>query len=555
VLRVDLGRIGFRSVGVAGGDLDAFRFEVNGEPVYCRGASWTPLDPARLAAPAEQIREALVQARDAGMNMLRISGALLYESEEFHRLCDEIGILVWQDFAFANFDYPTDEPFLDLCRREAEQLLARTAGRCSLAVACGGSEVQQQAAMMGLPREEWDHVLFDETLPGVCARERPDLIYVPSSPCRGDLPFHVRSGPGHYFGVGAYLRPIEDASLARVRFAAECLAFSNVPEDDSPARERSPERGVPRDPAADWDFADVTDHYVAALFGVDARASRATDPDRHRSMSRIAVGEAMAAVQHRWRARESGCSGALVWLLRDLRPGAGWGLVDASGVPKAPYYFLARAWAPVAVWLVDEGVNGVQLHLANDTARARQGTLAVELHRANGALAEATRLDVEVPERSGRSWNVEALLGHFADASYAYRFGPPGHDAVVARFESHADGAEPGDVATAFLFPNGVEADAAGDVGLAAIAEPLADGGYRVTATAERLARWVAVEAPGFRPSDAYFHVAPGSPHRFRLSPLDSGTPFRAMLRPWNAPAATPVGEGEPIRPFDARKR
>lgn len=537
-LRIDLGRVGFRSVGVAGGDLDAFRFEVNGTPVFARGACWTPLDPAWLHLPTGALRAALRQARDAGMNLLRLSGAMVYESDEFYRLCDELGILVWQDFAFANFDYPVDEPFLASCRREAEQLLERTAGRCSLAVACGGSEVQQQAAMMGMQPETWrHHALFDETLPSVCAHLRPDLVYVPSSPCRAELPFHVRSGPSHYFGVGAYLRPVEDATLAGVRFASECLAFSNVPEEGSPARRASPAAGVPRDPAADWDFADVTQHYVAALFGSDAAALRAADPARYRSLGRIAVGETMASVQHRWRAQGSGCSGALVWLLRDLRPGAGFGLVDASGLAKAPYWFLARAWAPLAVWLVDEGVNGVRLHVANDGPRSRRGTLRVALLRADGKLPAQAREDVEVGARSAASWDVETLLGRFVDASCAYRFGPPGHDAVVARFEP--DDAD--DAVTAVWLRPALATRADEDVGLDAVAEPLGDGAHRVTVRSERLARWVAVDAPGFEPTDAYFHVVPGMPHRFRLSPVVPGAVLRATLHAWNARATTPV--------------
>ena len=246
----------------------------------------------------------------------------------------------------------------------------------------------------------------------------------------------------------------------------------------------------------------------------------------------------MAAVQQRWRARASGCSGALVWLLRDLRAGAGWGLVDAAGVPKAPYYFLARAWAPVAAWLVDEGVNGVRLHLANDTPRDRRGALTVELHRADGVVGERVQLDVDLAARSERTWSVEAVLGAFVDASYAYRFGPPEHDAIVARFESNDDDEL---VRTAFYFRAGLATDAASEVGLSAEAEPLADGSWSVTATSERLARWVAVEARGFRPSDSYFHVAPGIPHRFRLTPHARGTPLQAQLRPLNARTATRV--------------
>ncbi|RIL06872.1 MAG: beta-mannosidase [Proteobacteria bacterium] len=547
-LAIGLGDVGFRSVGLADGDLDAFRLAWNGEPLFARGACWTPLDPLRLHAPVEALRAALLQVRDAGMNMLRIGGTGVYESDDFHRLCDELGILVWQDFAFASFDYPADDAFLARCRREAEQQLERTAGRCSLAVACGGSEVQQQAAMMGRPPAEWTHPLFDAVLPAACAEQRPDLVYVPSSPCRGDLPFHVAQGPSHYFGVGAYRRPLDDARLAGVRFASECLAFANVPEAASLEAwfgEAAPhmhdprwKAGVPRDPGAGWDFADVTDHYVAACFGVDPAALRAADPGRYLALCRVATGETMAAVQRRWRARGSGCSGALVWWLRDLVPGAGWGVVDAAGAPKAAYHFLARAWAPLAVWLVDDGVDGARVFVANDAPRARRGVLSVALVRRDGRVAERAETEVEVAPRSERSWNVEALLGAFCDATWAYRFGPPGHDAVVAHFAPHGEDVC---VAPAFLFPAGLASAAAADAGLDARAEPLGGGHFSVTVRAERLARFVAVEAPGFRASDAYFCVAPGIPHRLRLAPLAGEKPLVAELRPLGAPNATPV--------------
>ena len=168
------------------------------------------------------------------MNMLRLPGTARTRSRAFHDLCDELGILVWQDFMFANFDYPiADEHFRATVEREAARCSARSAAarawRCCAATArsssrwrCSGSTRRSRAASCSasccrrLSRES-----------GV------DALYVPSAPCGGELPFRPDRGIANYYGVGGYRRPLEDARRAGVRFAAECLAFSNVPAEET----------------------------------------------------------------------------------------------------------------------------------------------------------------------------------------------------------------------------------------------------------------------------------------------------------------------------------
>ena len=118
----------------------------------------------------ESLRRDLQLARDAGVNMLRVGGTMTYESELFYRLCDELGILVWQDFPFANMDYPfEDDAFRANVEAEVTEQTARIASHPSLAVFCGNSEIEQQIAMLGMPREAWELPWFTERLPALCA--------------------------------------------------------------------------------------------------------------------------------------------------------------------------------------------------------------------------------------------------------------------------------------------------------------------------------------------------------------------------------------------------
>jgi hypothetical protein len=111
--------VGFRSIDVdCGSDREGFALRINDALMFCRGACWTSADLVSLTGAPEQLAHAFALARDAGMNMLRVGGTKVYESDTFRRLADEHGILIWQDFSFANFDYPTDQSFVASVTRE-----------------------------------------------------------------------------------------------------------------------------------------------------------------------------------------------------------------------------------------------------------------------------------------------------------------------------------------------------------------------------------------------------------------------------------------------------
>jgi beta-mannosidase len=545
---VDLGRVGFRALEVErGADGEGFGLVVNGVRIFCRGACWTTLDVARLGADPAGYRSALEPLRGAGLNMLRVGGTMAYETDAFHDLCDELGILVWQDFMFASMDYPRDEAFARAVTLEARQVLEGLQGRPSLAVVCGNSEVEQQAAMLGLPAERWTNPLFSELLPALVNSLAPGVAWLPSTPTGGALPFHADRGVTHYYGVGAYRRPLDDARRAGVRFAAECLAFSNVPdpgmadrvlgEEQAPGQHPRWKARVPRDAGADWDFEDVRDHYVERLFGVETAGLRAYDPERYLALGRVATGEVMLRTFAEWRRPESTCRGGLVWFARDLWPGAGWGVIDSDGRPKAAFWYLKRVLAPVALLAADEGLNGLWFHAVNDTPDPIEAELRVSRYGEGRMRGASGTTALTIPARGARSVHADTLFEGFVDLTYAYRFGPPGHDVVAATLRRQATGAF---LAAAHCFPCGLPSARETALGLAAHAEPIA-GGYALSLVVDRFAHAVAVEAEGFVPDDNYLHLEPGEPRRLVLRAEVPDRPLRGSVSALNGPGAVPI--------------
>jgi len=530
-----IGRTGFRRIGIdRGADGRDFALRVNGVTVFCRGAVWTSADIVDLPGSRAHYEPLLRLAANANMNMLRIGGTMAYETPDFFALCDELGLMVWQDFQFANFDYPANDPaFVDNVRRETSQFLDATIASPSLAILCGGSEIDQQAAMLGLPEAARAGPLTREILPEIAAAHRPDAPYVENSPSGGAMPFSPNTGVTHYYGVGAYCRPLEDARRAEVRFAAESLAFANVPEQQTldahlpvPAvHDPRWKARVPRDRGASWDFEDVRDHYLALLYGEDPARLRREDPARYLDLSRAAVGEVMEATFAEWRRPQSTCNGALVWTFQDLLPGAGWGVVDATGLPKSAWHALRRAFRPVQVILSDEGTNGLDIHAVNDSAHERRLTLELACLRHGRQPVVSGRKDMILAPHSAGTLPATDLFGAFFDTTYAFRFGPPSHDVTVCRLLD-AEGVV---IAEAFHFPQGRAKAIHSAVLSAALRQ---DGGeWLLDLSADRVVQSVAIEAEGFLPSDSWFHLAPGGVRSVRLVP-----------RAGTDPAARPAG-------------
>jgi len=528
---VPLSPIGFRTIAVDTTD-GGFALSVNGIAVFCRGANWTPPDAARLDADAHACDAVLHRVRDAGLNMLRVNGATVYESDHFHDACDRLGLLLWQDFMFANMDYPVDDAqFAAAAREEVVQQLSRWQARPSIAVLCGNSEASQQAAMWGAPRGQWLPSWFERDLAELCAQWCPDVPYWPSSAHGGAFPHQNDAGTTSYYGVGAYLRPLEDARLSGVKFATECLALANVPSDAALARmpggaavrvhQAAWRERAPRDLGAGWDFDDVRDHYVKRLFGVDPAAVRARDHERYLALGRAASAELMRATFAEWRRPGSACRGGLVLFLHDLWAGAGWGLLDDLGQPKAAFHGLREASTPRAVFLSDEGTNGLVVHLLNERPQALQAAIELALYRGDGHRIDDGAQQVTLPAHGAVSLPAAQWFDRWIDLNDAYGFGPPAHAQAVATLRD-----ESGQVlGQAFHVLGGLPAERDAGVLPQGVFRVRDDGAVDVTLRCERFAASVHFDVAGFVPDAAYFHLAPGVERHVRFLPVATPAP------------------------------
>jgi beta-mannosidase len=428
---------------------------------------------------------------------------------------------------------------------EAGQQLRRLGCHPSVVTFCGGSEVEQQAAMFGAPGELWTNDYFSRTLPSLVERVSPGTPYWPSTPTGGALPFHLGEGLAHYFGVGAYKRPLEDARTAAVKFTPECLGFANVPEPanlrqlsdgEVPPHHPAWKAGVPRDTGAGWDFDDIRDHYLERIHGIDAVELRGHDPDRYLKLSRTVTGRVMARVFDEWRSPDHPCSGGLVWFLRDLRPGAGWGIIDSGNRPKAVYYHLRRAWSPVRLALLDRGLDGLRIELHNEGRAPIAGDLDVVCFDTASVVTARGSCPIAAPALGTGVLDVEGVLGHFADPNYAYRFGPRRHVAVVA-IATLSETAEP---LVSVHWPD--EGHELPEAELDARQDGSADN-YTLRLGSARLVRDVRIEHDGWSPADNYFDLVPERPRTVGVV----GEPYqrakRGFVEATNARASVRVAE------------
>ena len=479
------GRIGFRTITV---DVEPdalgapFTFVVNGRRIFAKGANWIPDDHFLTRVTRERLERRVDQAVGAHMMMLRVWGGGIYESDDFYDVCDERGVMVWQDFPFACASYPEEEPLWSEVEAEARENVARLTPHPSLALWNGGNENLWGFADWGWPEQlqgrSWGLRYYTELLPQVVAELDPTRFYCAGSPyspgadgqpAEGVHPNDQDHGTRHEWEVWNrqdYTRYRDHVP----RFCSE-FGFQGPPtwrtltdavhddpltptsagfllhqkaEDGNSKLDRGLEPHLPEpETFDDWHWATQLNQARAVAFGIEHFRS--------------------------WWPRTAG---ALVWQLNDCWPVTSWAAVDSGERLKPLWYALRHAFAP-RLLTVQPRDGRVVLVAVNESGDPWTGPLRVERQGFDGTCLAATSLDLVVPAWSVVETELDGTLIGPHDAGQELLVALVGDVRVVHPFAEDVD---------SFLDPGALSADVVA-----------VQGGYRVDIHASSFARDVAL--------------------------------------------------------------
>lgn len=400
------GRVGFRTVAldVAPDDHGGpFTISVNGTPVYVRGANWIPDDAFLTRLDAGTYRASVTDAVDAGMNLLRVWGGGIYESEHFYAACDELGVLVWQDFLFACAAYAEEEPLRSEVVAEAREAVTRLSQHASLALwnGCneniwGYVEWNWRAPLAG---RTWGAGYYTGVLPAIVAELDPRTPYSPGSPFSYDRFIHPndeRNGTMHIWDVWNEVDYTTYRDY-RPRFASE-FGFQGPPAWSTLT---SVVHDEPLDPYGEQMLVHqkAADGNLKLERGLGAHLRHGNDIDDWHWATQLNQARAVAFGIEHFRSLFPLNTGAVVWQLNDNWPVVSWAAVDGHGIRKPLWFALRRVYAD-RLLTVQPCDGGLAVVVHNDAPEPFTAQLRVAREQtAGGALAEEL-LPVEVAARS-----------------------------------------------------------------------------------------------------------------------------------------------------------
>jgi beta-mannosidase len=423
VLDVVEQRIGFRTV-VLRQEPDehgtSFELMVNGEPVFVRGVNWIPADHLVDRVRPGRVRALLTAARDAHANLVRVWGGGVYESDEFYGLCDELGLLVWQDVAMACAGYPESEPLRNEILAEVRENAVRLAPHPSLALWCGGNENawgEPQWVARGDLAEgvDWGERYIDEWLPQLLAEVDPARPYIPNSPfsppADDDGSARWPNDPAH----GAFhewdVWNRDDWTAYRRTTPRFCAEFGyQAPPRWSLVRDTMTADGALDTTAPAFMQHQKADDGAGKLArGMAPHLGAPADPDAWHAATQAAQALALRTAIEHYRAAWPVTTGAIVWQLNDCWPAVSWSLLDVDGHAKPAYWAVRRAFADRIVTL-EPWDGGWRATLVNDAADPWAADLVLRRETLDGAVVARATMPVEAGARSAAPVDVPAVV-------------------------------------------------------------------------------------------------------------------------------------------------
>ncbi len=354
----------------------SFRFLVNGRPVFAKGANWIPAHVFPHGLTREDYAPGLQSAADACMNMIRVWGGGIYEHEAFHDLCDELGLMVWQDFMYACSLYPGDKAFLASAKTEAIQQVRRIHHHASLALWCGNNEIEQDPQAIGATpkRKKAFETLFYKILPDAVTDHDGSTSYWPGSPHnpegyeKGCI--NENAGDAHFWDVWHGRKPVKTYEEHFYRFCSEfgmqafphpevAAAFCDPKDFNifSPAFETHQKNGGGNSTIL---------HYVGQLYRFPK------DYDALAYLSQLNQAHCMRIGIEHFRRIMPRCMGALYWQINDCWPVASWSSIDFGGRWKALHHEARRFFAPLLLSAHVPGTESVHINSNTHTSTVRE---------------------------------------------------------------------------------------------------------------------------------------------------------------------------------------
>lgn len=439
-------RIGLRTMTVSrvkGEHGESFSHCVNGVDVFAMGMDYIPEDNLLPRVTPERTRRLLEDARAANVNTIRVWGGGYYPDDYFYDICDELGLLVWQDFMFACAVYNLTEAFEETITAEFVDNIRRLRSHPSLALWCGNNEMEQFAGSgmwIRAMRQKSDYIkMFQYIIPKVLKAEDPQAFYWPSSPSSGgdfDEPGDPSRGDVHDWDVWHGLKPFTDYRNYLFSYVSE-FGFQSFPCMETIASFTLPEdRNIfsyimekhQRNATANGRI--VT--YLSQNYLYPATL------DKLVYASQLLQAQAMQYGVEHWRRNRGRCMGAVIWQLNDCWPVASWAGIDYFGRWKALQYYARRFFAPVLVSCHEEGLvnqedisvntehidprKTARLNVSNETMEAFAGRIDWSLRRPDASVIEEGSFDVAVPALDAL-WLPEQDFTKYGpyDCYYAYR--------------------------------------------------------------------------------------------------------------------------------------